>query len=35
MTDDYLSLIQRQKMNALTQEFVLRSRDNSRWHHAS
>ena len=35
MTPDYLRLEQRQKMNALTQEFVLRSRDNSRWQHAS
>ena len=35
MTPDYLRLIQRQKQNALTQEFVLRSHDNSRWQHAS
>ena len=35
MTPYYLRLVQRQKMNAVTQEFVLRSRDNSRWHHAS
>ena len=35
MTPDYLRLEQRQKMNALTQEFVLRSHDNSRWQHAS
>ena len=35
MTPDYLRLVQLQKMNAVTQEFVLRSRDNSRWHHAS
>lgn len=35
MTPDYLRLEQLQKQNALTQEFVLRSRDNSRWQHAS
>ena len=35
MTPDYLRLEQRQKMNALTQEFVLRSHNNSRWQHAS
>ena len=35
MTPDYLMLEQRQKMNALTQEFVLRSHDQSRWQHAS
>ena len=35
MTPDYLSLEQRQKMNALTQEFVLRNHDRSRWQHAS
>lgn len=35
MTGDYLLLSQRQKMNALTQEFVLRSHDNSRWQHAT
>ncbi len=35
MVPDYLRLEQRQKMNALTQEFVLRSHDNSRWQHAS
>ena len=35
MTPDYLRLEQRQKMNALTQEFVLRSHDASRWQHAS
>ena len=35
MTPDYLRLEQRQKMNALTQEFVLRSHDNSIWQHAS
>ena len=35
MTPDYLALEQRQKMNALTQEFVLRSHDNSRWQHTT
>ena len=35
MTPDFLRLEQRQKMNALTQEFVLRSHDKSRWQHAS
>ncbi len=35
MTPDYLMLEQRQKMNALTQELVLRSHDQSRWQHAS
>ena len=35
MTPDYLRLEQRQKMNALTQEFVLRSHNQSRWQHAS
>ena len=35
MTPDYLRLEQRQKMNALTQEFVLRSHDKSRWQHTS
>ena len=35
MTPDYLRLEQFQKMNALTQEFVLHSHDNSRWQHAS
>lgn len=35
MVPDYLRLEQRQKMNALTQEFVLRSQDNSRWQHAT
>ena len=35
MTPDYLRLNQFQKMNALTQEFVLRSHDKSRWQHAS
>ncbi|MBQ7511075.1 MAG: TonB-dependent receptor [Prevotella sp.] len=35
MTPDYLRLEQRQKMNALTQEFVLRSQGQTRWQHAS
>ena len=35
MTPDYLQLEQRQKMNALTQEFVLRNHDHSRWQHAT
>lgn len=35
MTPDYLRLQQRQKQNALTQEFVLRSHDKSRWQHTS
>ena len=35
MTGDYLLLSQRQKMNALTQELVLRSHDTSRWQHAT
>ena len=35
MTGDYLLLSQRQKMNALTQEFVLRSHDKSRWQHTT
>lgn len=35
MTPDYLQLEQCQKMNALTQEFVLRSHDKSRWQHAT
>lgn len=35
MTPDYLQLEQRQKMNALTQEFVLRSHDKNRWQHAT
>ena len=35
MTPDYLRLQQRQKMNALTQEFVLRSHDKSRWQHTT
>ena len=32
---DYLRLEQRQKQNAITQEFVLRSHDTSRWQHTS
>ena len=35
MTPDYLRLEQRQKMNALTQEFVLRSHNNGVWQHTS
>ena len=35
MAPDYLMLEQRQKMNALTQELVLRSHDQSRWQHTS
>ena len=35
MTPDYLQLEQRQKQNAVTQEFVLRSHDTSRWQHAT
>ena len=35
MAGDYLLLSQRQKMNALTQEFVLRSHDTSCWQHAT
>ena len=35
MTGDYLQLNQVQKMNAITQEFVLRNHDNSRWQHAT
>ena len=35
MTPDYLRLEQRQRMNALTQEFVLRSHDKSRWQHTT
>ena len=35
MTPDYLQLEQRQKMNALTQEFVVRSHDRNRWQHAT
>ena len=35
MTPDYLRLEQRQKMNALTQEYVLRSHGQNRWQHAT
>ena len=35
MSPDYLRLEQRQKQNAVTQEFVLRSHDKSRWQHAT
>ena len=35
MVPDFLRLEQRQKMNALTQEFVVRSQNAQRWHHAS
>ena len=35
MTPDYLQLEQHQRMNALTEEVTLRSRDNSRWQHAT
>ena len=35
MAPDYLRLEQRQKMNALTQEFVLRSHDKGIWQHTS
>ena len=35
MTPDYLLLTQCQKMNALTQEFVLRTHDTFRWQHAT
>ena len=35
MAPDYLRLEQRQKMNALTQEFVLRNHDTSRWQHTT
>ena len=35
MTPDYLRLEQRQKMNALTQELVVRSHNQSRWQHIS
>ena len=35
MSPDYLQLEQRQKMNALTQEFVVRSHDAKRWQHAT
>lgn len=32
---DYMRLMQKQKMNSLTQEFALRSADNSSWRHAT
>jgi outer membrane receptor protein involved in Fe transport len=35
MAPDYLRLEQRQKMNAVTQEFVLRSHNLSRWQHTT
>ena len=35
MSPDYLMLEQHQKMNAITQEFVLRSHSESRWQHTS
>ena len=35
MTGDYLQLNQAQKMNAITQELVLRNHDTSRWQHAT
>ena len=35
MTPDYLQLEQRQKMNALTQELVVRNHDSGRWQHTS
>lgn len=35
MTPDYLRLNQAQKMNAITQEFVLRSHNTGRWQHAT
>lgn len=35
MTPDYLRLEQRQKMNAITQEFVLRSQHSRRWQHTT
>ncbi len=35
MTPDFLRLEQRQKMNALTQEFVLRSQHTGCWQHAT
>ena len=35
MVPDFLRLEQRQKMNALTQEFVVRSQNAQRWQHAS
>lgn len=35
MTPDYLLLEQKQKMNALTQEYVLRSHGKTRWQHVT
>lgn len=35
MTPDYLRLEQRQKQNAITQEFVLRTRNASKWQHVT
>ena len=35
MMPDFLQLVQRQKQNAITQEFVLRSRGQQTWQHAS
>jgi len=35
LAGDYLQLSQAQKMNALTQEFVLRNHGTSRWQHAT
>ena len=35
MTPDFLRLEQRQKQNAITQEFVLRSHGDSRWQHST
>ena len=35
MAGDYLQLSQAQKMNALTQELVLRNHDTSRWQHTT
>lgn len=35
LTADYMRLLQRQKMNALTEEFIIRSRGNHRWQHTS
>ena len=35
LTPDFLRLEQRQKQNAVTQEFVLRSRGDSRWQHST
>ena len=35
MTPDFLRLEQRQRMNALTQEYVIRSHNRSRWQHTT